>query len=174
MMLRQYGLSAAHFPLPYLQQHSGQNHQRAKQGQPPVFGKAGDQVANSTHGNDHKGVLHLGLHMVDMVGLGTGAGHDGSIRNRRNMVTADSTSQDSRYRNDHHGRVQFSKHVDHDGHKNSKGAPAGAGRKGNKNCNAEDNQRHKVHQAGIQIDGRTYKGTDTQGVRHTFQSPGQH
>ena len=30
------------------------------------------------------------------------------------------------------------------------------------------------HQAGIQIDGRTYKGTDTQGVRHTFQSPGQH
>lgn len=93
MMLRQYGLSTAHFPLPYLQQHSGQNHQRAKQGQPPVFGKAGDQVANSTHGNDHKGVLHLGLHMVDMVGLGTGAGHDGSIRNRRNMVTADSTSQ---------------------------------------------------------------------------------
>ena len=47
MMLRQYGLSAAHFPLPYLQQHSGQNHQRAKQGQPPVFGKAGDQVAKN-------------------------------------------------------------------------------------------------------------------------------
>ena len=93
MMLRQYGLSAAHFPLPYLQQHSGQNHQRAKQGQPPVFGKAGDQVANSTHGNDHKGVLHLGLHMVDMVGLGTGAGHDGSIRNMLQKTNFDSKTK---------------------------------------------------------------------------------
>ena len=34
-----------------------------------IMSSSGDQVANSTHGNDHKGVLHLGLHMVDMVGL---------------------------------------------------------------------------------------------------------
>ena len=50
-----------------IQQSCGQNGKRRHQRDEPVFGKARDQVAGHTGRHDDHGVLHLGLHMVDVV-----------------------------------------------------------------------------------------------------------
>ena len=157
-----------------IQQGCGQNGKRRHQRDEPVFGKARDQVAGHTGRHDDHGVLHLGLHVVDVVRLCTGAGHDGRIRDRRNMVAADSTRQHRGYRHDHHGGVRLGEHIDDDGDQNRKRAPAGAGGERNKNRNAEDQQRHKAHETLIQADGLAHKVADAQRIGHALQRPGQH
>ena len=90
------------------------------------------------------------------------------------MVAADSARQHSGYGHDHHVGVCLAKHIDDDGHQNGKRAPAGAGGKRNEDGNAENQQRHKPHQPGVQADGLAHKIADAQRVSHAFQRPSQH
>ena len=46
---------------------------------------------------------------------------------------------------------------------------AGAGGKRNEDGNAENQQRHKPHQPGVQADGLAHKIADAQRVSHAFQ-----
>ena len=91
------------------------------------------------------------------------------------MVAADSTRQHRGYRHDHHGGVRLAEHIlTTMGTKIGKRAPAGAGGERNKDRNAENQQRHKPHQPGVQADGLAHKVADTQRVGHALQRPGQH
>ena len=154
-------------------QESQHEYDAHRQGDEGGLHETGHNISDKGDDRTGDGVGKLRGHVVHVVALSAGRGHDGGVGDGGAVVAAHSARHAGGDADDAQGIVQ-GEDVLHDGDQDAEGAPAGAGRKGNKNCNAEDDQRHKVHQAGIQIDGRTYKGTDTQGVRHTFQSPGQH
>ena len=122
--------------------------------------KACQQIAGDADGNNDHSVLNLGLDMIDMVALCTGGGHDGGVGDGGNMISADSSCQDGRHRNNHHGGVIFLKHIDHDGHKDRKSSPACAGGECDKDGNQENNGRNKQCDTVVQLYHIFYKIAD--------------
>ena len=123
----------------------------------PVLDEACQNVGHGGHTGHGQRVRQLGGHMVHMVTLSTGRGHDGGVGNGRAVIAADSTRQAGRHGNDH-DLALARKYSGHDGQQNAERAPGCTGGKCQTQCDQEDHSRQENGQGfSSAADGQLYK-----------------
>ena len=85
--------------VPLGDQHEGQQQRDADQqagnsADERILDKAGDQIDQEGGPGHQSAVLHLGLHMVDMVASGAGRAEDGGVGDGAEVIASDASAQD--------------------------------------------------------------------------------
>ena len=156
------------------EQEQKQNQQSEGQGDQSALGKAGHKVTHKRDQRGSGGVGQLGGHMVHMIALRPGRGHNGSVRDRGAVVSADRSRHAGGNGDDHHPVVGVLEGLYYNGDQNTEGSPGGAGGKRQQAADQEDNGRQEIHQSyGGALYDLCHKSAGSQIIRHGLQGPGK-
>lgn len=135
--------------------------------------QAGHHIGQERDNCAGDGIGQLGGHMIHMVALSAGRGHDGGVGDGGAVVAANRTSHTGGNADDAH-RILQGEDCHSDGDQDAEGTPRSTGSKRQETADQKDDGGQEEGKVlGIGLDKVIHKLGGAQGVGHGLQGPGE-